>query len=140
MRKHFFVPLLVLSVILLFASCKKDNGKSKTEYLTQSGWKNVSVLSDMGTGSFVNQPVEDCAKDDILKFEADHSYNTTVGTKCDPSDNNETGSWALSADEKTLILNGDDVSIETLNGSTLVITESETFGGVTFRYKATFGH
>lgn len=141
MKKLFFVPALVLSVSILFVSCSKEDDKSKTELLTQAGWKPVSIQVDLGSGTYVNESIEACAKDDVLKFETNHSYKTTIGTKCDPSETDENGTWVLSSDEKTLTLDsGDPVSVETLNNSTLVIVESEVIGGMTIKYRATLGH
>jgi hypothetical protein len=141
MKKIFLASALALGISASFVSCSKDDDKSATELLIQAGWKPVSIQADLGTGTFVNQPLEDCAKDDVLKFNADQTYKTTIGTnKCDPSETDVTGPWSLSADEKTITVDGDASQIETLNGSTLVIIESETFGGVTIRFRATMGH
>ena len=131
----------MLSFSIFFSACKKDNDdKSNTELLVQAGWKPVSIQVDLGTGTFTNESIENCAKDDVLKFEANYTYKTTVGTKCEPSETDETGIWSLSADEKTLTVDGEAATIETLNSSTLVIIESETIGGINIRYRATLGH
>ena len=140
MKAKLLIPALSLFVAANFSSCNKDNDKSKTELLTQSGWKIIKEESDPGTGIYINEPIDDCSKDDVIQLKADHTYATIIGIKCDPSDTDESGSWALSADEKTLSLDGDAATIETLNGSSLVVVSSETFGGVTAKFRVTFGH
>jgi len=140
MKSKLLMPALLLFITANFYSCKKDTQKSKTDLLTQSSWKIVKTEADPGTGIYENEPIDDCQKDDAIKLNADHTYATSVGVKCDPSDENETGAWSLSPDEKTLTVDSDPATIETLDDNSLVVMTSDVFGGVTYRYRVTFSH
>lgn len=142
MKKQSLIPIILLFTVISVSSCKKDddNDKSKNDLLTQKGWKIVTILDDPGTGVYENFPIDECNKDDVLKFETNHTYHLSIGTPCDPSDSDETGSWSLSSDEKTLTVDGDDATIESLDEHSLVVFLSETYLGVTYRTKTTFGH
>lgn len=147
---------MAIALVLVFASCKKDDDNSMTpeEYLTAGNWK--------VTGMTINPPitvlgieysdiytlfVQDCDKDDLIKFNSDGTLTEDEGpTKCDPDDPQTTtdGTWTLSENGVTLTINypGDDpevATVKSLNGTNLVISSpiTEDFGLGLNNYTAT---
>ncbi len=136
---------------LLLGSCKDDE-KSNTELLVDHQWKITSITSDpaidwTGTGVFVTDvysQYEACEKDDLTIFKSNGVVNYDQGaTKCDPSDpQTTTGTWAFSADEKILTLDGESFDIITLDESTLKVKFIQDLGPGLPKYTltATFTH
>jgi hypothetical protein len=89
--------LLVLALLagfgILNTSCNKDddaNPPSTTELLTDKCWKLANAI-------------DACDEDDTEYFNADGTYLSDLGAVlCDPTDENTSGTWELSSDEKTL--------------------------------------
>ena len=79
--------------------------------------------------------ISDCDKDDFITMAANGIYTYNPGSnKCDPDETSYTGTWALSADEKSLILDGESINIIELTESRLII--SMTNGA--FSYEETY--
>ena len=139
-------------LLLAFASCKKDS-LSKTDLLTDAdGWKMVSLTTDPAiVDPFTGTQITDlyaqfdaCDKDDITTFSANGTFVSDEGaTKCDPSDPQTTsGTWLLSADEKTITIDGESWTISELSKSTLRVTYPwvDNSSGITYTWTATFTH
>ncbi|WP_028981290.1 lipocalin family protein [Sporocytophaga myxococcoides] len=151
------LTLLAFCGLLVFAGCKKDKDDatpnnpqqdSKTkELIVGKNWKLTAAkalipiistdTTDIynSTNPLVTQFV-DCIKDDIITYNADGTYTldpkTTVCSPALPT----SGTWELSADQKTLttdkgtdnerVLNLISVSSTTINATT-------TYSGITAR-------
>lgn len=160
MKKYLL--LLAVAATVGFTSCSKDDdevsSKSKTEYLTASGWKFSSITINPGidfdgdgtaeTDLFTGQ--DDCDADDLYVFKADKTYTNEEGaTKCDPTDDQvyETGTWNFNGDETVLTTLASDsgsvantYNITELNANTLKYTETFTNGGTTYTVTSTLTH
>lgn len=112
MKKSIRLFTVVLFIFFAFAvvvtSCKKDEtSQTKEEMLTAKSWK---ILSSKTNG--ITDVIEDCQKDDFLTFATDGTYTFNPGTnKCYSEDVIYSGTWALSSDEKYLIVDGDSITI-----------------------------
>ena len=124
-----FLSLFAFTVIV--TSCKKDDTNlTKKEMLTAKSWK---ILSSKSNG--VAEVIEDCQKDDFLKFVANGTYTFNPGTnKCYSEDVTDSGIWALSSDEKYLIVDGDSITIVELTTSrfTFSITDGDYISEATY--------
>lgn len=93
MKNILLVLALLAGVGILNTSCNKDddnNPPSTKELLTDKCWK-------------FSEPFEACDEDDTEYFNADGTYLSDLGAVlCDPTDENSTGTWELSSDDKTL--------------------------------------
>ena len=115
MKSISYLVLFVFALAITVTSCKKDKLTPK-EMLTAKSWKLSS--------SKVNgvETIEDCSKDDILIFAVNGTYSMTVGSiLCYDGDTNYTGSWTLSADGKTITVDGEPTPI-IITESKLVVT------------------
>lgn len=126
-------------------SCQKESAiKTNIDLLTQAVWKTVEAETDAGTGSYTDDPLQDYDKDDVTKFNTDFTENSKVGVKCDASEEDDSGTWAFSTDEKTLTITAatgaSPVAIEILDESKLVFTILYTFGSIEYRQRRTFIH
>lgn len=140
MKNLSLMAVILLSLTLSLASCKKDADKSKTELLTQSSWKQTNSETLIG-GSWVSDwsTVDACDKDDLTTFKTDKTYQLTEGaSKCDPTDPDliDTGTWSFNSDETAIIVDGLSAPINALDNNTLVVTSD--FGGTS--YRSTYGH
>jgi hypothetical protein len=125
---------LLFAAAISFSACKKDE-KSKTEILTSTTcWSPTKQETlDPTTGNWVEDAIENCTKDDCTTFKSDGTLTFDEGaTKCDPTDpQTSSGSWSLSADEKSLILTESGTSfsftIVEINEDKLVL-ETNIFG------------
>lgn len=127
--------LFPLAAGLTLAACKKDSTSSpapaatKTDMLTAKNWKTTDIK--IGGTSIFNTPlIDDCSKDDLLKFNADKSSIYDEGAKKCVSTDPQTakGSWAFTTDETKLKMTDPDggvieATITTLNATTLVLSD-----------------
>ncbi|MAT53729.1 MAG: hypothetical protein CMN32_04565 [Saprospirales bacterium] len=150
--KTIIFKLLPLMVVLAMASCKKDDPTTTELLIDSDGWILVAMTVDppivdpiSGTSitDFYAQ-MDACDKDDITIFQDNGTYITDEGaTKCDPNDpQTETGTWALSADEKTITIDGESWTIESLTKSSMRVTFpfNEPYTGITYTMTATLEH
>ena len=150
--KTIIFKLLPLMVVLAMASCKKDD-PSTTQLLTDpDGWILVAMtvdppIVDPITGTSITDfyaQMDACDKDDITIFQDNGTYITDEGaTKCDPNDpQTQTGTWVLSADEKTITVDGESWTIESLSKSSMRVTFpfNEPYTGITYTMSATLEH
>ena len=158
MKNYFkLLSLLALAMVVTFSAYKKDddnNSKTPIDYLTAGNWKVTGMtinpaITVLGIeySDVYTLFIEDCVKDDLIKFNTDGTLTEDEGaTKCDSGDPQTTndGTWTLSDDGLTITINypGDDpevATVKTLNGTNLVIMSSltEDFGLGTETYTAT---
>ena len=130
--------ILSASAAVLITSCKKNDEDKVTRqaHLLNGKWfmestKDVQT-SPKDTVIDFSSSIEDCSKDDFLKFSVDGTYKVDEGaTKCDPNDpqTQEAGTWKLIDNDSKLVLSYVDGSsqindtsiIKTLNATTLQI-------------------
>ena len=127
-----------------FISCKKDEEKTAKDFLVDNSCWNLVKLEqkqDNGTWNDLSGLVlgEACSADDCYKFSSDNKYEINEGaSKCDPDDDQvyETGTWSLSADNKTLTMTTSDGDtqggeVEELTEGTLKLLSTDpTFGTI----------
>ncbi len=115
--------LFGLSIIGLviggISSCKKESTTeqvtptpvktpTKTELLTSKSWKMtaLTIAPDMMGMTDLYAEMDDCEKDNTMKFNADANKSLILdmgGKKCDMSEpQSKSETWSLSADETTL--------------------------------------
>lgn len=125
--------VLVFSALLIaLNACKKDDAKpaSKTDLLTSGTWKMTAASTDQdGDGTFETDEyagLGTCFTDNIWTFNSNGSVAVDEGaTKCDPSDSQvTTGQWQLINNQSTLVLEGDTYTVQQLDASTLILTQS----------------
>ena len=121
MKKITQTLLLLLVLVASVSSCKKSSDPAVAPAVAIIGkWKAVSAsVSFLGQES--NSPIDACAADDITEFFTSPKVTVTDGAlKCDPSDPAVTnGSYTLSADGKTLVLDGFTQTVVELSPSTM---------------------
>jgi hypothetical protein len=144
-KLQYFALVLLISGSIF--SCKKDSGTSapsNTDLLTKASWKIVNAEADtLGTGVYFSllPYLDNCEKDDITTYKADHTYQITEGaSKCNSTDPDiyDSGNWQFSADEKLLIQQGSSstgtYTIESLTDATLIVSEKSSGIGIRFTY------
>lgn len=121
---RFLAPAL----LLLLASCQKSTPPTKTELISRA-WKYASFkATSNGIMVDVLQQLTACKKDDIIRFKSDKSLTQEEGaTKCAPTDPQiiSTGTWAFSADEKSMTYGGRTATIVELTATSLKIQYQE---------------
>ena len=134
--KIFSRSVLVLMMIVLMISCKKDD-PSKTELLTGKNWITTGMTIDPPIDLFgiqisdIYSLMDECSKDNYYRFETDGTWVVDDGaTKCDSADvQTITGIWFFSSDETeiTCIVEGDTVTqtIDQISDSKIVTKISE---------------
>jgi hypothetical protein len=145
--------LICSALLLLSASCKKDNDDQKTrkDYLTSGNWfiRGESVtVSSMGTDSTYDRfaVLPSCGKDNFVTFKTDFTAAWDEGeSKCDPGDPQvSAGTWMFIDNDSKLVLTQqsslDTVKVLELNASTLKIEASIESLGVTYSQITTFAH
>jgi len=139
---------LIAALVLSIGACKKDAAKSKTELLTQSNWKIVKEESKSGSGAWVdNTATLACEKDNQVVFSTTLALELNEGaTKCNPTDPQilTTGTWSFLTNETQLqlLLFGSTItySLDQLDDNTMVLSRSETIGGIIETERNTLGH
>ncbi|HZY82381.1 MAG TPA: lipocalin family protein [Cyclobacteriaceae bacterium] len=141
--------LLPVILVILVVACGKDDPKpSTTEMLTAptSGWLQTSILvtipGSTSTVDVFNDPkyassFPACDKDNAMLFKVDGKYSVENNTKCDTTEpaQLETGTWKLSADEKSITFtpSGDTAYTATI----LSISETELKAELTLDFGTT---
>jgi hypothetical protein len=139
--------LIIVIASLAMVSCKKDKDKrSRTELITAAPWTMVKFEERENNGTWEDTfpGIEACSKDDKWIFKTNMSVDLTEGPNAcsgnSPNEVLETTTWAFQDGETKLMLENDVFTIEQLDGSTLVISITESFGGVTYSTKVTMSH
>ena len=138
------ISLATLVICLLLVSCSKKSKDStptptpetKTQLLTGKNWKITAMTFIPGIYNGAGGLITDyyayaiangdaCSLDNILNFNIDGSYITTQGaTLCDPAyPENSSGTWSFQNSETTLIQDGQESTIVTLNSTTLKLKD-----------------
>ena len=142
---------VLLGLSLSFASCKKDDDPTKKEMLVGKNWMltaatidpSIPLITGGTTNNLYNQ-LPPCTRDDIFRLSDDGKSTTDEGaTKCAVSDpQTVTGTWVLSADEKTLtITEGTQIvsyTIKSLSSSKFEASIQEDINGVIYTTTFTF--
>ncbi|GAL83858.1 hypothetical protein MYP_1086 [Sporocytophaga myxococcoides] len=132
------LTLLALSGLLVFAGCKKDKDDDATpsnppqntntkELLVGKNWKLTGAKAFLGDSIDVyNNPLYatyvDCYKDDIITYSEQGTYALNDGDKtCSPA-LQTSGTWELSADQKTLFMDKGTESERTFNITSITST------------------
>lgn len=120
--------LLVVALLIGLASCQKSTPPTKTELISRA-WK-YSSFKATANGIMVDvlQQMTACKKDDIIRFKSDKTLAQEEGaTKCAPTDPQiiSTGTWAFSADEKSMTYGGRTATIVELTATSLKIQYQE---------------
>lgn len=143
--------------LLAFSACKDDKeetpapSQTGSAALTGKDWRMTANTTRI-TGNSMDTTMdnfadmEDCEKDDLIRFNENKTVTTKSGAlKCDPSDpdSEDGGTWELSADSKklTVTVDGDPetVDVVTLTETSLVISMSgEVSPGITGSTTMTF--
>lgn len=144
MKKQIFIlSAVILSVVMVFSSCKKDedDAKSKKDILVAKTWQITAITinpgMDLGDGTIITDLfafMDDCAKDDFMTFKTDGSYTTDEGaSKCDEADpQTSQGTWAINADETQMTIDGEPATIKEMTENKLIVTTTDTEEGVTY--------
>jgi hypothetical protein len=87
------------------------------EIMTTGSWK---ASSEKLNG--VANPIDACQNDDFITFASNGTYTYNIGTTtCYDGEESYDGTWALSADEKTITVDGFDAGI-VVSENQIVIT------------------
>ena len=140
--KNLFTSALLLAMIVLVFSCKKDPvSKSNTDLLTKGNWKQINAESGTdGVYKSVWNSYDPCDKDDLVTFKVNQTFQIAAGaTKCNPGDPDitDSGTWQFNANETQLVIDSQTGTIENLDENNLVLT-FDFGGGESFR--ASFSH
>jgi hypothetical protein len=126
----------VLLCLTIVSCSKEDNGASASlrETLIAKKWKLGKVVVG---GVDLTSSVKGCDRDNYLKFSSDGNYNVhSDGAKCDPNEPEivDSGTWALSTDEKTFTLDGQDETVVSHTSNSVVVKTVSPFGEVVTTY------
>lgn len=130
-----FASLLIASLLALsVTSCSKDDDDNGNNDLTASNLAGTyRMTSANGTVNGIPfdylATLDDCQKDNLFTLNANLTYSVAdAGVKCNPEEN-DAGTWALSADSITF--QSYSGKITSFNGSRLEVTSSGTYQGNT---------
>jgi Lipocalin-like domain len=132
---------------LITASCKK--AKTKTELLTDKGWRITSIVSKTDNNPTVDEfaGYGACEKDNILTYATNKVFTEDEGaTKCVSTDPQtvSSGSWTFTNNDTELTVvegtSSTTYKIITLDADNLKLNASITAGGSTFTVDQTLVH
>ena len=139
---YLMVFLFGLSVL----SCKKDSTATAKENLIGKWMMTAMTISPAWNGVTDMYSTSDaCGKDDLSIFNADGTLTNDEGlVKCNATDpqTSSGGTWALSADEKTLTITSPGqtpqvITIVTLSSTSFVGKMTMVDSGITYTYTVT---
>ncbi len=145
MKQIIRTACIAMAAAAIFSSCKKDDDKSRTELLTSGNWRLVLAQERLNGGAWDNVTADNfeaCELDNRIKFSTPDVVTIDEGaTKCNSGDpQTQTGTWNFVNNELDLNLDGELYDIDELNGNTLAISYTETFGGSTYTYQLVLKH
>jgi hypothetical protein len=133
MRK-IYVASAAIALFLGFFACKKSNNNSPSNARTVanfSGNYDLTALQGSIFGVTVNlyDSLPPCERDNVIQLNANMVANfIDSGVKCVPP-SDSTGTWSLSANTDTLYVAGSANFITSWDGTTLVLTGTQTVSG-----------
>ncbi|OON70731.1 lipocalin family protein [Hymenobacter sp. CRA2] len=160
MKTLRFPLYLALAAATVLSACDKkdkDKGgdpspKTKTDMLTGKDWimtaETVSPALRRQDGTLVTDvfaTMDDCDKDDLLRFEKPSAYTLSEGaSKCDPTHpQSYTGTWSFNSTETILstTLQGQPNSsynIVEMNDNTMKLSGVQTYNNVDYTFTFVF--
>lgn len=145
MKKPSLYLMVVLFGLSIF-SCKKDSTATAKENLIGKWMMTAMTISPAINGvTDMFSTTDACGKDDLIIFNADGTVTNDEGVvKCNASDpqTSSGGTWALSADGKTLTVTSTTneiqvITVVTLSSTKFVGTMTMVQSGVTYTYTVT---
>lgn len=135
--KKIALPLLVILIVTVFTSCKKDDDTTTPstpntfELLTAKTWITTDATLK---GVNVFATLETCYSDNIYYFIVDGTFITDEGaTKCNANDEQFIkGTWELTENNTKLKTNGKLIEISEITANKLVIVETTPNGNILF--------
>src|SRR5690242_5957307 len=114
--KKLLLPVTLLAfTVLMLGACKKSSSKSKTELLTQSGWKINAMGIDANMNGTIDKGesvMDDCQADNVYTFKTDGTGTTDEGANvCGGEPQTSTFAWSFK------------------NSETVINADNDTFGG-----------
>ena len=148
--KKLLLPISLFSLtVLTLGACKKSSSKSKTEYLTQAGWKINAVGIDANMNGTIDNgesQMEDCQSDNTYTFRTNGTGTADEGTNvCGGEPQTADFAWSFKSSESVITADNDtfngDFNISSLNdGEFKAYQDIDLGGGVTMRVLVIFKH
>jgi len=134
-----FVFVSATALLLIMSGCSKKNDSQAATMKNVAGTYKLTAYtgSFMGMNYNLMDSLETCQRDDNYKFNADSTYQyIDAGTQCSTS-GNASGTWYINGN--WIVLDGSDsATIKSFSGSQLVVTFTESSGGLTATATQTF--
>jgi nucleoside-specific outer membrane channel protein Tsx len=133
--------LFALSALVMLASCKKDGATTTNPTKEQlvGSYKLVNVMgkvNNMPEEDITDDNFDECEQDDVTTLNADNTYAyADAGTQCSPN-GTRNGSWSVSGN--TFTVDGVVSTIKSFSNNNLVLTNSQSVGGVSVVITTTF--
>ena len=137
--------LLLLFAVSIFPSCRKEKTSSRnTQLLTQESWQydQFGIDEDLDGQIDIISDIEDCAKDDEVKFHDGGNGQFDQGDiLCDPGHpQTQNFDWEFHTNETQLEYGGTVHHLLKLDESELIIYTEEENGANTVRHILTYKH
>lgn len=125
--------------LLVMVSCKKKS--SDTNTTTPSKDQLVGTYKQTGqTSNGVDtwaSTVPACQRDNTTELKADNTYvETDAGVTCTSNPTPTTGTWSISG--STFTMDGQAMTVQSFNGTTLVLQMTGSSGGYNYTLTSTF--
>ena len=146
--KKLFIKIggIIAIFSIVFPACQKGNdGKSKTQLLTGMEWKLSKSEGRLNSNPFTDHypSLPSCTQDDKYKFNTDNTYVLSEGvSKCNTTDPDiiASGIWHFTQNETKIQIDGTEYTIDQLNGSSFIISNSYYSNPDSNFYRYTFSH
>ncbi|WP_153795737.1 lipocalin family protein [Foetidibacter luteolus] len=131
---------ILLTITAACAACNKDSDKPSNAITKENlvgSYKITSVKLTLFTPPLeVIDSLPACQRDDVYQLKPDDTYTLTdAGVQCSPV-TTSSGTWSLSGN--TFNLDGEDLAIESFNGTNLVVKGEQDFNGISVAGNITF--
>ena len=147
MKEVFLKIFGIISMFsIVFPACKKGkDSDSKTQLLTNQEWKIIKSESKVNSDPFIDHypSLPPCTQDDKYKFNTDNTYVLSEGaSKCNPTDPDIifSGTWHFTQNETKIQIDGTESTIDQLNSSSFIISNSYYSNPDSNFYRYTFAH
>jgi len=130
----------LLALTLLATSCKKDKAPAVTKELLAGTYKLMTVTVSLnGSAPMDADNRQDCEKDDLIKINADNSFNyMDAGTACDPSGDFNATYELHGNDISSEAYDGLNGTVSSFDGTNLILTVSGKEGDMSYTVTTTF--